>query len=236
VSKTYAPGTTLALNVRPISAFSDPVFYVDEGDGRAKKHDAVQRDDGTLMLVHKLPTKPGRYFVELEAKEPPARVADPSNPWRRSVLLFPIYVGVRESSKPDAYITTPPANPREASAWSNAVLDAYNAERARFGLSPLLMDPRLRAKAQQRAELAISASTDLPFDEQLSSQIGAAVWQSQGDLEFISEHVAMQLLRPSVRARLLASDISAVGVGIAPRLQATKQRQHYALVEYWLTH
>jgi len=223
VAKVYPPGATLSLSIRPVRAFTEPALYVDMGGGRTAVQGPQPGPAGTISLQHTLPSAPGRYFVELNAIEPSDQAVDPLHPWHKSVLLFPVYVGVPEPSAPDGFITDPAPNPDRPAMWADRLVAAYNAERARLGLPPLALDPGATALAQKRSEEAARSPRELPPDPAVVDYVHslgpgrAEFWQSSSESEFLSEYIAERLLSPVIRHRFLAPGASLVGFGVTRR-------------------
>lgn len=226
IKKRYAPGETLTLSGRPHDAFSDLAFYIDTGPNEVHEEPLTAGADGSVSVSYPVPTRPGRYFIEITGVEPKQKAADPDNPWRVRLLWLPIYVGIPEPSTPDEFIAKPAPNPPDPATWRAHILAAYNAERARFGRPPLSSNPRVDALAQQRSEQAAAANRELPPDPNLADKLVAAglrvreYRQSSTRFDFISEYEHLQLLRPSVRAALLDPDTWILGLGLTPRPDA----------------
>ncbi|WP_437805610.1 CAP domain-containing protein [Sorangium sp. So ce1078] len=218
--KRFSPGDTLVLDLRAPPSLVDPAFYIDAEGGKVTRQSVQPGPDGKITLRHKLPMEPGRYFVELNAVQVTRPDVAPDELWHRAVLLFPVHVGVAEPAAPDSFILSPSPNPPDRAAWADAIVAAYNAERRRFGLAPLALDPALGAIAARRSESTARADEVLPPDDTLAAQLKASgvlpgrTWQFTGSAEFISEHVAVMLQKPSSRYALLSPGATRIGIGI----------------------
>ncbi len=105
-------------------------------------------DRATATL--QLPSKPGRYFLQIKGAEPPR--AEGAEPWNRSLFWAPLYVGVEEPLIADEFIRKPPPNHPDRSAWPVQIQTAYNAERQKLGRAPLAFqqEASLIAQADER--------------------------------------------------------------------------------------
>jgi hypothetical protein len=91
-----------------------------------------------------LPVKEGVYLLEMRGTRAADGVA------RKTILSIPLYVGVPEER------TTPrvllEAGRAPVSSWLGVVLETYNAERAKAGLTPLALEPTANAHATAQAQ------------------------------------------------------------------------------------
>jgi hypothetical protein len=152
-------------------------------------------------------------------------------------MTLPIYVGVPEPSTPDAFLQSPPPGPADPAGWPAWLARTYDTERARLGKPPLHVDARLSALAADRS-LVASAERRLPpldsdaFVAHLTS-IGFSLPTFVETLTTTSgtDAVLLNLLRPSVRRRLLLGDQVLFGAAAAPRPAVENQPQSFSVVE-----
>lgn len=219
--KSYAPGAPITIKARPLDAFTELSLLADGEDGNVVE-EKLAADGGAFTITRKAPTKPGRYFIELTGLDARTSASVPENPWRRTLFLAPIYVGVPESSAPDAFVMAPAAV-TDAAAWASKVTDGYNAARTKAGKQPIASDGRLSTLAQERAGVVARAGREPPPDVVLADKIAASghpphdydVMEARVDSP--EDYVALRLLVPSVRRRVLSADALLVGLGLAPR-------------------
>lgn len=236
--KTYAPGAPLTLRIRPLDASTDFVLSLDTGDGGVTSEPMVKHDDGSFFISRPVPSRPGRYFIEIRARGPQALAADPLHPWMRTLLWAPIYVGVPEPVVPDEALRAVASSPADPLAWPAWIAGQYNAERARQGNPLLIFDPRLVDLARARSAELAAVDHEVPPDQKLGQKLAAAgiptngYYESHETVEVASDYVYMQMLRPSARKRLTLSKQLTLGIGIAARPAGTSERRSYDEVEY----
>ncbi len=236
--KTYAPGAPLTLRIRPLDASTDFVLYLDTGDGGVTSEPMAKRDDGAFFISRPVPSRPGRYFIEIRARSPEALAADPLHPWVRTLLWAPIYVGVPEPVVPDEALRTPAPSPADPLAWPAWIAGQYNAERAKQGNPLLIFDPRLVNLARARSAELAAVDGEVPPDQKLGQKLAAAgisakrYAESSATVEVASDYVYMQLLRPSSRERLTLSKQLTLGIGVAARAAGKSGHESYEEVEY----
>jgi hypothetical protein len=242
--KVYAPGAKLIINAQLRSAYTEPVLYMDMGKGDVQDRPLVPVGGGSIEATLSVPSAPGRYFIEIMAREPVDRAADPHNPWRRSLLLTPIYVAASpsepaEPATPDDFVIRNPApNDRDPTTWKDTILRAYNAERDRHGRRALAVTAQVTSIAQEHSVDVADSEQELPPDAKLRDKLGKAglhgmsYLESYGSFEFVSEYIKLELLRPAVRKALLAPETSLAAIGITPRAQRDGYPQNFAVVEY----
>jgi hypothetical protein len=220
-AKSYAPAAPLTLEIRPLDASKDFVLAADAEDGKVVEEKLAPRPDGSFFLSRPVPTKPGRYFVEIRARDPRGVAADGEHPWMRRRLWVPIYVGVPEPAEPDDFIRNPLPAPENAAEWPAWTMDFYDAARARAGKPPIERPAPLAQMAEQRAA-EVAAEEDTAPVQGLRAQLEAAGLkvkaydQSHGSFDSVSDRAHMRLLMPSARKRLVLSDRLVLGIGIAP--------------------
>jgi uncharacterized protein YkwD len=236
-TKSFAPGQDFEIAVRPTVPYTDLTLYADAGGGAVSVAPMTAGSDQTYRAKVTLPSQPGRYFVQVAAMEPAAGAVDPEHPWRHSLLHLPVYVGVPEPNEPDEFIRRPVPNPPDQATWREFILRAYNAERARLGRAPLVLDPRAGAVAQQRSDEIASTPGDPRPDPRVAAALAAAgipvndVGDSLGYLEFVSEYVHMHLLSPVARHHLLSPATTLLGIGLSQRVGDNGVRP-WAVVQY----
>lgn len=221
--KSYAPGAPVTIKVRPLGAFGELELLADDEGGGVSAARLTQAEGGALTATWKAPSKPGRYFLEITGLDARTWAAMPENPWRRTLFLAPIYVGVPESDKPDAFIARPGPAVVDATSWSGKIIDGYNALRSKAGKPLVAADGRLTALAAERAGVVARAGREPPPDAVLADKLAAA-GSPPHDYDAIEQridspfdHVALRLLAPSARRRVLTAQNLVVGLGIAPR-------------------
>lgn len=247
--KKYPVSAPIELEFQFVDDFFDPQFYIDELDGKVLEQAIPQMPAppntsgqsvaprATFSIHYQAPERPGRYFIEVTAREPLRMATDKDNPWRRSVLWLPIYVGIDEPQVPDDFIQKPLPNP-EYGEWIPTILAAYNKVRAEHGLPPIKPHAGLRELAQVRSVKAGDASIELPPDSKLAEKIRRAglpanqYYQTQGTFERLSEHIKLSLLRPASRFRIMSQDPPWIGLGIAPVTTNPKNIHENAVVTY----
>lgn len=236
--KAYAPGAPLTLRMRPFDGYTRFVLLVDTEGGGVLEEPMERRADGSFFISRAMPTRPGRYFVEVRAQIPREVAADPDRPWQRTVLWVPLYVGIPEPVSPDDWITTPEPAPADPSAWAPWVVHHYDAERRKHGKRPLDVDIRLTAMANVRARELRKAGVESPPDPHVQRKLrGVGIsykryHQSHSRFEELSEHVHMSLLHPSARDRLVFQDRLMIGLGFHARKPNSWGRVKYDVVEY----
>lgn len=234
VAKRHAPGASVVVDGKLLAGYREPVVYVEtESADPAEIPMSVAADRATVTL--QLPSKPGRYFLQIKGAEPPR--AEGAEPWNRSLFWAPLYVGVEEPLIADEFIRKPPPNHPDRSAWPLQIQAAYNAERARLGRQPLgfLQEASLQAQAASDARAVVSG--DPPPDPTIAQRLAEAglpprdLMHSSGWLEFVSEYTQMRLLQPWVRFRVLKPNLSVLALGIS--LQTSRSSaMDFALTEY----
>jgi hypothetical protein len=235
--KSFEPGQEIEVAVRPTLGYTDLTLFADAGGGDVRVVPMTAGDDQSHWAKVVLPSQPGRYFVEVVGVEPVVGAADPDHPWRNSLLLLPVYVGVPEPTEPDDFIRHPLPNPPDAAAFRDLILRGYNAERARFGRGPLALDPRAVGVAQEHSDEVARTAGDPRPDVHVYEELATAglpaneVGYSLGNLEFVSEYVHARLLEPAARHRLLSPATTLLGLGLSRR-PAEERVRPWAVVEY----
>jgi len=246
--KRYLPGDPLDIELRFLDDYTDPQLYVDDVGGGALEWPiprlSTERDTNSSARVpskpvyalrRQVPAQPGRYFIEVTAREPFRAGTEPDNQWRRSVLWVPIYVGVNEPTAPDDFIKAPSDNP-EIGQWIPTILAAYDKARRDFKLAPLRHHPGLEGLAQSRSRKAGDEELEPPPDSELGSKIlglglpANKYYQTQGTFEFLSEHIKLSLMRPATRFHLMSNGAPWIGIGIAPK-EPEKHQKHDSVTE-----
>ncbi len=248
--KVYKPGQQINIELRLRDEYAEPRLYMDEPGGGVTEQtvpevkptdkegsDVPPSSNPTYRISVAAPSKPGRYFIEITAREPLHLATDPNNPWRRSVLWVPIYVGIREPSSPDSFIRNPDPNP-PPEQWLSEIVAGYDKARSALQLPPLQQHGQLTRFAQDRSIEAGDAPVDLPPDPKLSEKVLAAglppnrYYQTQGSFERLSEHIQLTLLRPASRFHLVSKTAPWIGIGIAPVTHDARGIEESAVVEY----
>ncbi len=235
--KSFEPGQELVVAARPTLGYTDLTLFADAGGGDVRVVPMTAGDDQSHWAKVVLPSQPGRYFVEVVGVEPVEGAADPDHPWRNSLLLLPVYVGVPEPTEPDEFIRHPVPNPPDAAAWRDLILRGYNAERAHFGRGPLALDPRAISVAQEHSDEVARTPGDPRPDVHVYEELATAglaandVGYSLGHLEFVSEYVHARLLEPAARHRLLSPATTLLGLGLSRR-PAEDLVRPWTVVEY----
>jgi hypothetical protein len=236
--KSYAPGAPLTLKIRPLDTSTEFILYIDAEDGGVTREPMQRLDDGSFFISRPVPSRPGRYFIEIRARSPQALAADPLHPWHRSLLWAPIHVGVPEPLVPDEVLHVPVPSPADPLAWPAWIAGQYNAERVKHGNPLLNLDPRLAAMAQERSAALAAVDFEVPPAGQLAQKLSAAGFpresydESFARVESASDYVYMQMLRPSARKRLVLSERLSLGIGVTARTAGPNGRASYDEVEY----
>jgi hypothetical protein len=239
-SKTYAPGAPFSLEVRPRDAFTDLTLFVDNDAGTVDEERLLERPDGAFFVSRAVPSRPGRYFVEIQGTEPSAQVPTGEQRAAYTLLLVPLYVGVPEPSEPEKFIREPSAGQAAPAAWPVWVMGMYDAQRARFKKAPLVTDARLTAMAERRAAIVADAPGDSTPERGLRKKLEASGlsfrelhWKTT-TFETVADFMYGHLLSPALRKRVVLPDQATHAVGIAPRLPDERGRVRYVVVEYTL--
>ena len=225
-SKTYAPGAPLTLALRPRRPLAEIRFLLDRGDAIEEQNLAPQ-PDGSFFVSQAVPTRPGRYFLEIQGP----------GPSRATLLTVPIYVGVPEPTAPDDFIQKPPAGPPDLAGWPAWLAATYDAERARLGRSPVVVDARLSAiAADQAALLAVEQQPFAVRGPARAASLAMAGFRPPEVAETVltaqaTDSVLLHLLRPSVRQRMVLSERLELGAGAALRSPRENQPASYTLVQ-----
>ena len=236
LKKSHAPGAAITLKAKPLDAFGDLTLLADDADGGVIEERMARAEGGVFTTTHKAPDKPGRYFLEIIGHDARTQASTPENPWRRTLFLAPIYVGVPEPAQPDAFIGAPAGV--DPASFAAQIQGGYNAARARAGKKPIATDGRLSTLAQERANNVARAGREPPPDVVLADKIAAAgspphdYDATEVRVDAGSDHVGLRLLAPSSRRRILAPDALLVGLGVAPRAASAAGLRETTLVEY----
>ena len=235
--KTYAPGAPLTIKVKPNDAFTELQLQADDESGGVASDKMAYAADGSYAVTRNAPAKPGRYFIEVTGLDPRTSQTMPENPWRRTLLWVPIYVGVPEPAAPDEALRAPATNPGDATTWAARIADGYDAARVKAGKQPLVRDGRLTALVQERSALVARAGREPPPDVVLADKLAASGFpphdydELHGRVDSVSDYVHLRLLRPSVRRRVLGADALVVGLGLTAGAPNAKGEVDYTIVE-----
>jgi hypothetical protein len=225
-AKTYAPGGPLTLALRPRAPFEELLFLLDAGD-KIEEQALAPQADGSFFVSQSVPTRPGRYFIEIVG---PA-------PRRATLLMVPIYVGVSEPTEPDEFLREPPPGPADPSGWSAWLRARIDAERAKLGKAPLLLDERLAAQAAERAAM-VAARQPLPPNK--ASAYAAAAKDAGFATYTVTETrttaagtdaLLLDLLRPWQRKRLIMTDRVLFGAAGVARSKAEGNVPGFTVVQ-----
>lgn len=233
MQKKYAPGATLAISGALRAGFGQTMAYM-ETAGPEPAEIALPSAGNQVGATVQLPTKPGRYFLQIRGAEPPR--AEGAQPWHRNLFWAPVYVGVDEPAMPDEIIRNPPKNHPDRSAWLFQILETYNAERTKLGRAPLQFVREASLVAQAQSDARATATADPPPDPGLMQRLADAglpprdLVNSAGWLEYVSEYTYMRLLQPWCRYRIVKENVSVLALGIAQRPNA--MGSEYLVTEY----
>lgn len=229
--KAPAPGSAITLKIKPVGAYTDLVVHAD-GEGSAVRDVRMTAaQDGSFSASVPVPSTPGRYFVEVSAVDVRASAAAPENPLRRPVAWAPIYAGIPEASAPDPDLMTPPS-PAPAAGYAQAIVALYDAARAKAGKKPLAPEGRVTALAQKHANAAAIAERELGLSPTLADDLAAAGAPPHDyagvndNFDSAAAHVALGLLSPSWRRRMLGADTLVLGVGTSARAPDAQGAEH----------
>jgi hypothetical protein len=220
--KAYAPGGPITLALAPRTPLREIRFLLDRGDA-VDAQILPPRPDGSFFVSQAAPSKPGRYFIEIQGP----------GPNRRTLFTIPIYVGVPEPPAPDDFLRSPPPGPADLAGWPAWLAAVYGAERAKLGRSPLSPDPRLAILASERSARMAEGRRVAAIDAQALAAAGV----SPGDLTEVAftiqgtDAVLLDLLRPSTRERLVLSPSLRFAAGVTPRPVKENRAPSYMLVE-----
>lgn len=226
LAKTYAPGGPLTLALRPRTPFREIRLSIGS-DGAVEEHLLTPREDGSFFFAGPVPSRPGRYFVEVEGP-PPARA---------TLMWFPIHVGVPEPTTPDAFLQSPPPAPTDAAAWPAWLAARYDAERARLGRPPMQIDVHLAAFAAERSLMAAAGRRVAPSDaDSFATRLRTLGLTPAGFFETVTvaggaDSVLFRLQRPSVRRRVVLPARVLFGGAAAPRPVTDEKPQTFSVVE-----
>ncbi|APR75192.1 Hypothetical protein A7982_00538 [Minicystis rosea] len=238
--KAHAPGASITVKVRPTDAFGELSLLADDENGGVAEARFTPAEAGAFTVTYKAPSKPGRYFLEVTGLDARTNASTPENPWRRTLFLAPIYVGVPESQAPDEFMRAPapPATTVDAAAWSAKILEQYNAVRTKAGKKPAATDGRLTALAQERSGVAARAAREPGPDVVLADKLAAAgapphdYDAMEARLDSAADYAGLRLLVPSVRRRIVGAEQLLVGIGLTPRAANARGESEQAIVEY----
>lgn len=240
--KSAPPGAPLTLKVKPAEGFAELTLLADDADGKTSEARLAPAEGGAFTVTWTAPAKPGRYFVEITGLDPRTQSGTPENPWRRTLFLAPVYVGVPEPVAPDEAFTHPGPAVFDATSWAGHVIDGYNAARRAAGKQPAATDGRLATLARERVGVTAQAEREPPPDAVLADKIAAAGSPPhdydvvEARLDSPADHVALRLLAPSARRRLIEAESPLLAVAVAPRpLRARGAAVEHALVEVAVT-
>ncbi|MEZ4294345.1 MAG: hypothetical protein R3B70_05175 [Polyangiaceae bacterium] len=234
LKRRYLPGEEIKLALRPLGGATPLKAFMDGGSGQVNVYDMPETSSPDWVVRHRLPSKPGRYFVEVSTA---SRATEGGRAWGRELLLFPVYVGIDEPESPEVTVSGFAANPSGDVAWSQWLKARYDEERVRAGLPPLTLDEKIVGLASARALLS-AETDDLPMDDALSlklARVGVQTrrwWQLHGEFEFLSDYLASRLDQPSVRRAITDGEVRRYGVGFAPRTSPDGQDSMFSVVEY----
>jgi uncharacterized protein YkwD len=220
VAKQQAPGATLSIDGKVLGGFKDPIVYV-EREGADPAEIPMTVAEGRATATLQLPAKPGRYFLQIEAAEPPR--AEGAQPWHKSLFWAPLYVGVAEPAVADEFIRRPPKNHPDKSSWALQIQAAYNAERQKLGRAPLTFQQEASLIAQSDSDAHAAVDVDPPPDASIAQRLADAglpprdFMHSVGWMEFVAEYTQMRLLQPWVRFRVLRPNLSVLALGVSQR-------------------
>ncbi|MBW2278514.1 MAG: hypothetical protein JRF63_13555 [Deltaproteobacteria bacterium] len=219
VRKFFEPGQSLLLAGKFRVPFDDPRFYIDLSDTEVLEIPIEVDEDGKFMVRTTAPATPGRHFIEVT-------ITDPSDKgfgewrWHRPVLMLPIYVDVDEPSSPDEMISQPPANPPSEELWALRLLELYNRERAKAGLTRIKLDSGANYVATEQAE-EYADNPEAPPDPRLGAKLSGQGLPA-GDIasgvsyfEYVDEAAWFHLLSPSTRQALFNEATTTAGIGLA---------------------
>jgi len=235
--KAYAPGAPITIKVKSLDGSTELSLLADDENGGVVEERFAAGDGGAFSVTHKAPSKPGRYFIEVTGLDSRTLQAMPENPWRRTLLWVPVYVGVPEPAAPDAFVQTPSASPPDATSWGSRVVELYDEARAKAGKKPVATNGRLTALATERSGVVARAGREPPPDVVLADELASAGLpphdydQSHARVDGVADYVALRLLQPSARRRLLGAENVVVGVGLTANPPNAKGEVDYTLVE-----
>jgi hypothetical protein len=177
-------------------------------------------EQGKFMVRTEAPTEPGRHFIEITITDPSEKAAAGEWRWRRPVLMVPIYVAADEPSSPDAIIGKPPANPPSEELWVLRLLELYNQERAKVGLTRLELDSGASRVAAGQAEVHAD-DPNAPPDPQLALRLSkqgvpaSDIAYGVSHFEYVDEAAWINLRSPSTRQALFDEATTMAGIGLA---------------------
>lgn len=220
ISKQQPPGGALALDAKVLGGFKDPVVYF-ETESADPAEVPMTVTEGRATATLQLPSKPGRYFLQIKGTEPPR--AEGAEPWNKSLFWAPVYVGVAEPPAADEFIRKPPKNHPDRSSWAVQIQTAYNAERQKLGRAPLAFQQEASLIAQSDSDARAAVTGDPPPDNTIAQRLADAglpprdFMHSAGWMEYVAEYTQMRLLQPWVRFRVLRPNLSLLALGISQR-------------------
>jgi hypothetical protein len=235
--KSYAPGAPVTVKVKPLDAFTElSLLADDEGGGVAEVKMSLQAD-GSFTATRPAPAKPGRYFLEVTGLDPRTLQSMPENPWRRSLLWVPVYVGVPEPTAPDDAFRASGPNPADGTAWGAKILDLYDEARQKAGKPPIQRDGRLSSLAVERSGVVARAGREPPPEVVRADKLAAAGFPphdydaAEARVDSVADYVHLRLLEPFARRRLLGADTLVAGVGLTPNAPNAKGEVDYTAVD-----
>jgi hypothetical protein len=236
--KSYEPGAPIKITARPLDAFTDVMLMSDDPSGSVVAQRLAPTAGGAYTITTKAPTQPGRYFLELTGLDPRSLASTPENPWRRTLFLAPVYVGVPEACAPDAFMIAPGPQVSDATSWAGKIVDGYNEARRGAGKPPIASDGRLITLAQERMKIVARAGREPAPDVVLADKLAASGYPphdydaAEAELDSPKDYVGLRLLIPSVRRRVLGAEPFLVAVAIAPKAAGSRGALSQVAVEY----
>lgn len=221
VSKVSVLGGKLEIEGCFLVPRANPVLHVTGAGPDVSDEKLVLDDKRCFRASTTLPREVGVYYVEVTSEEPTsgepggAGRAPGWDDWYTSNLWFPVHVGVAEPASLPVELTSPTPNPSVAE-WGQALVNAYNRERTRYGLPPLSAITTWGKLASAEAATmagggAPTADSGLPNDLQAVS-----AGRSWATIQSLEDHATMSLMRPSKRAWILSKATTGICLGVAP--------------------
>ncbi len=206
LAKHHEPGSSLTIEGRFAVAARDARLYIGGPAGPTEIYWLGLRDDGSFAVELQLPQQPGTWYLQLRARSFLPREDETGE--LRTLLHFPLYLGVDEPSEPERWRHQARWPVSEEDEIPERVLAVYNRERSAAGLPALELDPVLSEEAASWAEVLArgGAQGAVPRLQRRLLERGEAVvdsstrWSGFVDLE---PHLEEDLLRPAFRDELL---------------------------------
>lgn len=236
--KSHPPGAKVRIEAKVYGELDDISLFLDQPDGKVTRLHKKALNKGMLRATLELPKEPGRYFLVVsgndngKAKE---NEVGRGALWNHTLLWVPLYVGQTAALIPFGETQDYLPNPKDPQTWPQLILQSYNAERAKHGLSPLSLAPEASQLAQSHAQRFVENPNE-PRDTALQKELEAqgnkakAEYQFRRSFRLLDALIRGNIEQPSWRYYLLKKSLTQLAVGFA----YSEKNKNYEYVEYLL--